>query len=47
MFRTVAAVLHLGNVAFEEAGDDGSAVEAGAEEHLEGERWGGHAVQEE
>lgn len=38
VFRTVAAVLHLGNVAFQEgAGSDGadaSAVTAGAEEHL-------------
>lgn len=40
MFRTVAAVLHLGNVTFVDGGDEAAAVEAGAEEHLEGE-WGG------
>ena len=38
VFRTVAAVLHLGNVAFEEAsigGADASSVAGAAEEHLE------------
>ena len=40
VFRTVAAVLHLGNVTFVDAGDEAAAVEGGAEEHLEGE-WGG------
>ena len=33
-FRCVAAVLHLGNIAFEETEDEGSRVGAAAEEHL-------------
>ena len=34
VFRAVAAVLHLGNVAFADAGDEASGVEPAAEEHL-------------
>lgn len=40
VFCTVAAVLHLGNLTFVDAGDEAAAVEAGTEEHLEGE-WRG------